>query len=347
MKSPYPYPGGKSKITPEVWKRFGRVKNVTDPFFGSGAFILGNPYWFPGCDIIETVNDKDGFISNFWRAVQSAPDEVAKFADWPVNENDLHARHSWLLGQRETIVPKLEGNPDFYDAKVAGWWVWGMCCWIGSGFCSGNGPWVVNEAGELVNGREGGVKRQRPSLQDAGRGVNRQGVHLGSAGQGINRKMVHLVPGGNGMQTEKVGDNLYAMMRELSDRLRRVRVCSGDWSRICGPTPTFKNGLTAVFLDPPYNADADREGDLYRVDDLDVSNAVREWAIANGDNPMMRIALCGYEGEHELPTDWECLSWKANGGYGSQGDGRGRENAKRERVWFSPHCVKVGASLFD
>jgi hypothetical protein len=26
-------------------------------------------------------------------------------------------------------------DPDFFDPKVAGWWVWGQCLWIGSGWC--------------------------------------------------------------------------------------------------------------------------------------------------------------------------------------------------------------------
>ena len=32
-----------------------------------------------------------------------------------------------------------------------------------------------------------------------------------------------------------------------------------------------------------------------------------------------------------------------NGGYGNQrGDGRGKKNAHRERIWFSPNCLKPG-----
>lgn len=33
-------------------------------------------------------------------------------------------------------------------------------------------------------------------------------------------------------------------------------------------------------------------------------------------------------------------------GVDSQADGRGRENANRERIWFSPHCLKPQESLF-
>jgi 16S rRNA G966 N2-methylase RsmD len=131
-------------------------------------------------------------------------------------------------------------------------------------------------------------------------------------------------------------------MQQLAERLRSVRVCCGDWSRICGLSPTIKHGVTGVFLDPPYADEADRTENLYSSDDLQVAHAVREWAIEWGDHPDMRIALCGYEGEHEMPDSWECVAWKACGGYGSQGQNTARDNAKRERIWFSRHCLKLG-----
>ena len=91
IKSPYPWFGGKSMVMPDVWRRFGDVRNFVDPFMGSLAPLLGRPVPFEG---VETVNDADGFICNFWRAVQADPAAVAKWADWPVNECDLHARHA-------------------------------------------------------------------------------------------------------------------------------------------------------------------------------------------------------------------------------------------------------------
>jgi hypothetical protein len=326
-KSPYPWFGGKASIMRKVWKRFGAVRNFVDPFLGSMAPLLGRPQPFVGT---ETVNDADGFVANFWRAIAADPKATAKHADWPVNENDLHARHSWLIGQRESITAKLEGDPEWFDARVAGWWVWGCCCWIGSGWCSGQGPWqsVVMEDGS----------RQLVHLGDAGRGVNRKLDHLGDAGRGENRKR----------------GEIEAYFQELSDRLRKVRVCCGDWTRVCGPTPTVKQGLTAVFLDPPYADTADRCDDLYSVDSASIAHDVRAWALAHGDDPDLRIALCGYEGEHTMPDSWECLTWKARGGYGSQGDEdetEGRANSHRERIWFSPHCLKPRrhrqTSLFD
>jgi hypothetical protein len=311
LQAPFPWFGGKSRVGPLVWERFGDVPNYVEPFFGSGAVLLGRPS-DPG---IETVNDLDGYVANFWRAVQADPDRVAQYADWPVNENDLHARHVWLRERRQTLSRHLEADPDYHDAQIAGWWVWGLACWIGGGFCgeSGAGPWGVRD-GQLVH------------LGDAGRGVTRRLVHLGDAGQGVARQLAE-------------PDGLIAWMRALQARLRRVRVCCGDWARICGPTPTVQQGLTGVFLDPPYSAEAGRDATLYAAEDLTVAHAVREWAIAHGDDPLLRIALCGYEGEHAMPDTWEEVAWKAKGGYGSQGDGAGRENASRERVWFSPHCL--------
>jgi DNA adenine methylase len=109
---------------------------------------------------------------------------------------------------------------------------------------------------------------------------------------------------------------------------------------------TELNGLTGILLDPPYASD---RAEVYAHDSTDVAHAAREWAIANGDNPMLRIALCGYEGEHAMPASWDCVAWKTNGGYGNQGDTRGRANADKERIWFSPHCLpasEVQQSLF-
>jgi hypothetical protein len=334
LKAPFPHFGGKSSVAPLVWERFGDVSNYVEPFFGSGAVLLGRPQPFDGT---ETVNDVDGLISNFWRAVRSDPDAVAHHADWPIVESDLHARHMWLVGRRDSLQARLEGDPDYFDAKTAGWWVWGACAWIGSGWCSGKGPWNV------VAAEDG--SRQLVHLGDAGQGINRQRVHLGDAGQGINRKRVQLLRS-NGIHSGFSGtcaewsEHLRDTMRALADRLRRVRVCCGDWSRVCGPTPTTKLGLTAVFLDPPYADTAGRDGDLYRMDCLKVAHAAREWAVMHGDDPMMRICLAGYEGEHAMPDIWECVAWKARGGYSSQRKARDATNPARERLWFSPSCLR-------
>ena len=310
LSAPFPWFGGKRKVAKEVWRRFGRVTNYVEPFFGSGAVLLGRPH----PEGTETVNDLDGLVANFWRAISHDPEKVAVWADNSVNENDLHARHIWLVHQLQALQQCLDGDPDYFDAKIAGWWVWGIACWIGSGFCSGKGPWGLDECRKLV--------------------------HLGNSGRGVNRKLVHLGDNGRGVR-------LIDWFGALSDRLRNVRVCSGDWARVCGPSVTFKHGLTGVFLDPPYSDLADRTNDLYRRDSALVAHDVREWALANGDNKMLRIALCGYEGEHDMPDSWIVHEWSAGDGFGGQAAQRSG-NGKRERIWFSPACLNPGdLGLFD
>ena len=330
LKSPFPYFGGKRRIAHEVWRRFGDVPNYVEPFFGSGAVLLNRPLPFDG---VETVNDKDGLLANFWRALKADPEQVAHFADWPVNENDLHARHSWLVGQKEPLQAKLEGDADYFDCKVAGWWVWGIACWIGGEFCSGNGPWKVVE----VDG-----ERQLVHLGSAGQGVNRRLAHLGNAGRGVNRRR------------DNHSENLAGYFRELAERLRHVRVCCGDWTRVMGGDTGealrlhFVSGnQCAIFLDPPYADTAKRCNNIYAHDCLSVAHDVREWAIKHGDDKRYRIALCGFDGEHEMPDSWAVIVGKAGGGngYGGQSKDGKYKNKGRERIWFSPHCLPGNSDI--
>jgi site-specific DNA-adenine methylase len=328
LQAPFPYFGGKSRVAAEIWKRFGDVQNYVEPFFGSGAVLLARPTPFSGP---ETVNDADGFLVNFWRAIKAAPDEVAEWADWPVSEADLHARHYWLITEGRNRLARILGDPDGYDAKIAGWWVWGLCCWIGGGWCSGNGPWqwtgdewVKNDAGQ-------GINRTRPHLGDAGQGINRQRPHLWQ-GRGINRQRPQ-----SGAQDRRQW--ITDWFNALAARLRDVRITHGDWSRVLGDSVTWRHGKTAVFLDPPYSNDERADG-LYNHDDGSVAALAREWAIEAGKNPDMLICLAGYDTEHEMPEDWSVYRWKAHGGLGNQGNGRGKQNAGRETLWFSPACAR-------
>ncbi len=103
-----------------------------------------------------------------------------------------------------------------------------------------------------------------------------------------------------------------------------------------------------MFLDPPYGDAAGRNMDLYATDSGTVAADVRRWCLERGPNPMMRIVLAGYEGEgHEAleTAGWEVVAWKAQGGYGNRSE-KGKDNATRERLWFSPHCHN-GRTLFD
>lgn len=300
LVAPFPWFGGKRRVATLVWQRFGQVQHYVEPFFGSGAVLLGAPAPVK----VETVNDFDGFVSNFWRAVQGDPDGVAGHADWPVNEADLHARHAWLITQRGALTEKLVADPRYFDVEIAGWWVWGLGQWIGDGWCVA-------------------AHRKLPNLDDAERGVQRRGLPA--------------LSGCYGTDSLRRSDALPLRMRALAERLAHVRVACGDWARVLGPSVLRAGGgISGVFLDPPYSH-ALHDGDTYGA--ADIAHEVAAWAREHGTDPALRIALCGYEGEHDMPG-WTIVRWRTSGGYGNQGDGRGRENAKREVVWFSPHCLR-------
>jgi len=342
LKAPFPWFGGKSRVAPLVWERFGDTPNYVEPFAGSMATLLGRPKKHAAK--IETVNDLDGYVANFWRAISHDPEGTARWADWPIIESDLNARHAYLVSARESLLRKLEGDPDFYDPRIAGWWVAGVCGWIGSGYCSGEGPWSVID-GELIN-------RKLPHLGNAGRGINRKLPHLGNAGQGINRQMPHLSNAGQGInrQMPHLGDagrGIEEWFAALAERLRRVRVCNGDWVRVLSESVTIRHGMTSVFLDPPYG-DKIEQTRVYATDSGTVSDDVRDWCIQNGENPLLRIALCGYEGEgHDalVGLGWTSLAWKTSGGYGGGRGGIGDANRHRERIYFSPACIDADEQL--
>ena len=275
MKAPFPWFGGKSKAAHLVWAALGDVGHYIEPFAGSLAVLLQRAD--PGRRVTETVNDLDGHLVNFWRAIKAAPEEVARYADWPVTELDLTARHHWLVTTGRDRIAALESDPDHYDAQAAGWWVWGVNAWIGSGWCSGDGPWHRADDGTL--------KKLR--LGDAGQGINKQLPHLGSAGQGIS-----------------------AWFEALSERLRGVRITRGDWRRVLSYSTTrpLNGPVTGIFLDPPYITGSD----LYAHDGAGVAEAVHAWASENGGNPEYRIVVAAYDGECLLP--WRSVAWKASGG---------------------------------
>lgn len=56
----------------EVWRRFGDVRNYVEPFCFSAAVLLKRPGFVTGA--VETINDRNLFVANFWRAVKGDPD---------------------------------------------------------------------------------------------------------------------------------------------------------------------------------------------------------------------------------------------------------------------------------
>ena len=333
-RAPFPWFGGKSKAASLIWSHFGaECGNYIEPFMGSAAVFLGRPAEFNGW---VTLNDLDGLIVNFWRSVVRDSEATARAASNPVFECDLHARHLALVNKKTELAKKLMADPDFCDPVLAGWWAWGACVWIGSGWCDGSGPWQSEPNADgvpvLTLGGGTGVNRQLPHLGDGGTGVNRQLPHLGG-GRGVNRQLPHL--GGGRGEVSAMLERAYEWFNTLKDNLRGSRIACGDWQRICSPGTMTRNGVCAVLLDPPYS----QTDSVYAEDSNTVAHDVRAWCVANGTNPALRIALCGHDTEHnELEKiGWRVLTWDKGGGYQGADD--------RERIWFSPACLRTSEQL--
>lgn len=296
LKAPFPYFGGKSSIAPKIWELLGNVGTYIEPFCGSAAILLQRPHR----PTSETINDANGFIVNFWRAVQASPDAVAHHADWPSTEVDLAARYSDLHLSAPSLVKALKEDARYFDPRIAGWWVWG-------------------QSSSILGGWSPGAKSDVGARRiDLGNGWSR--------GRGVHKNDQWITCG-------ERSDFLKAWMAKLSDRLRSVRVCCGDWRRVCNSdSAMFRRGTCGVFLDPPYSTErTDRNAGLYETEaEGNLHDRLVEWCSKWCQRGGMRIVLCGLEGEYDL-DGWRVERWKSRGNF---------KTASRERLWISPGCVE-------
>lgn len=407
LKAPFPAFGGKSAVAATVWSHLGDVDNYIEPFCFSAAVLWARR----DRPRIETINDENAFVANFWRATQCDPEGVAEHCDYPVSEVDLHARHRWLVlgeGAKE-FRERVRTDPDYFDVKRAGWWCWGLCCWIGGAWCEhkdgvnrrpmiGGGEWQTGH-GVHASGGTDGIRNGRCSGTQHAKGVHAKRPQIGGDNPGSRGRRVHgfrdaemiqQVPHSDSrgvpstpLESEWSGGrpqlaDAFALGRvvnamagtcearrawlldwfgRLRDRLRNVRVCCGHWARVCdSPSVTTRLGLTGLFIDPPYpikkkTGGKSRAKGLYANDgqDLDaLRDEILAYCMERGGDRQYRIVLACYEGDGYEPLagrGWVVHEWKANGGYGNRTE-KGKENAKRERLYISPHCVGQ-RGLFD
>ena len=300
LKAPFPYYGGKSRIADEVWDRYGVVERYIEPFGGSFIVLLANPH--PAN--MEIVCDTNGFICNFYRAVRSDPDKIAYYADYPTIHQDLTSRHRWLKKWGLEHSKQLSEDPDWFECKAAGWWVWGMSLWIGGEFCNLNQegnvesrptsckqgvnniagrPYVQNK-GESGRGVSAQVRDRIPSvsIKSGGKGISAQrdqipNIHEWSGGSGVSkqamtdkRPYVRDTGSGRGVSKQVQSNRLSEWFNDLATRLERVIILNRDWTSAVTPTilantDSSPDIVRAIFLDPPYRTE-DRNNSLYQSD---------------------------------------------------------------------------------
>jgi len=164
MRQLFPYIGGKYTIAPEINRRFGEVDTRIDAFTGSSSWILASP---PVKH--EIVNDLDGYVVNYLRAVKYAPDEVARHLDFPRAELELIAYHHYTRDRLPELVARLGGDPDYYDPVLAARWAYMMAYKLDPSLTKPGG-WLTRD-GRLMYERGNG--RIRGSLTSSHRVLSR------------------------------------------------------------------------------------------------------------------------------------------------------------------------------
>jgi site-specific DNA-adenine methylase len=159
------------------------------------------------------------------------------------------------------------------------------------------------------------------------------------------RPQPHVSHTGSGIHAMHRRGQLPRLCTALQVRLKTVRVLCGDWQDCLSERLLHGSGSpVGILLDPPYSLER-REQALYATQDA-CAPAVRDWAVAHGGDARLRIALCGLEGEHQMPASWTAYHWQARGGLANtKHHGRGSGETRQEVVWFSPGCLQPAHQL--
>jgi DNA adenine methylase len=141
VKPPFTYFGGKTSIAPRIAALLPAHEHYIEPFAGSLAVLLAKPP-----SPMETVNDLDGDLMNFWRVLRERPQDLARacaltphsrteyLACYEPATDDLErARRVWVnltqgrggqmrrTGWRYYVNPdgQFSSMPDYLEAYVA------------------------------------------------------------------------------------------------------------------------------------------------------------------------------------------------------------------------------------
>ena len=263
----FPYFGTKRKFADQVWRRFGNPERYIEPFAGSIAVLLRRPE-LPAGEYAEVIGDLSGKIANTWRAIQADPEAVARHCTWPTIQQDQIARSREMRRWFSKNEEKIKNDPDFFDAKIAGWYVWGQSSTAGAvyGDSDYHGPTLF----------QGGVNLRKT-------------------------KYSHI-------SFEKCIKLNIDILKRISDRIHAIHVHCKPWEKCLSSNLLTNRGNiadAAIFLDPPYKL-KQRANKIYENEEQsdDAAVASYEWAIANGEK--YKVAYCCHSNDFPLPAGWDC-----------------------------------------
>lgn len=115
MRPVLKYPGAKNRLAPWICSRIPEHEVYLEPYFGSGAVFFHKP-----CSRIETVNDIDDNVVNFFQVLREYPDElISKLELTPYARAEYE--NAFIKTENDDIIEKAR--------KFA------VQCWMGFG-CS-------------------------------------------------------------------------------------------------------------------------------------------------------------------------------------------------------------------
>lgn len=342
LKAPFHYFGSKARAAGLIWRLLGEdVPLYFEPFMGSLSVLLARPR--SEAAIVKTkeiVNDRDGLLVNFWRAVRFDPEQTAYYASWPISHVDLVARRmairEWI--QNDAQLERMMVDETFCDPKIAGFWVYAQVLSIGNAASDLKAPWWRN--------------KEKTKLEKCGNGdgVSITIPHTTSL-QGIVSISARHNPLQDGTYTQDplINPNVLRWFTFLQQRLRHVIILCDDWSKITSlavRNAQYEANATkpiGIFLDPPYDRTKTFSVEPYYDYSRSVYADVLDWCKTYGTTPTLRIVLAAYEDEEHvvlLQNGWRVYEWYRNGAAtnGRARSAKTRTMREKERLYASPAC---------
>lgn len=108
MRTPLTYYGGKQKLAGQIVPLFPSHRVYLEPFAGGAAVLFAKPRAER-----ETLNDLDGTVMRFWRALRDRPDELAAALEaTPYSRAEWHASRDMDVEDDVEAARRLMVNVD-------------------------------------------------------------------------------------------------------------------------------------------------------------------------------------------------------------------------------------------
>lgn len=339
----YTYMGSKRSQLTNILDILGDdISTLIEPFAGTACVSINRPKSVKNC----YINDYDCHVANVLRSVMYYPDDLIKAAARPRIELDMHQTHDYLVNGKVKIREALLSSNRGCIPEMAGWWVWGLNNWIGSGWCCENGytKYLIKPDEVAIKNKD--LDQFLGNKITTGRGKPCHGNNLTEQ---LPKATWRIKPSDSNKLTEQLSqservDHITNMVYAIYNSLRDCRVLYGDFARVL--TKSYIEGpRTGVFLDPPYRS-CDKMD--YGTDgkDLEVFTRAYNWFIDHRNDPKLRIVFCCQSGDLEgleVPDDIGRISWSRNSGY-AKGD---QKSLRKTELMLHNRNVDVNENLTD